>query len=179
MAFVALRFESCNQLKIQTLPIWLVFCLFLVVLGLHCGAWASCCGGFSCCKAQALGYAGSTVVADRLSCSRECGIFLDQGLNPCHLHCKADSQSLATEETPLLTSDSLWIPAFIFQGLPNTSDGNFFDHFCHPKSSYKGVNEPYDIYIYYKPFLMTGSMWQNDFGVRPTRLCILAQPLSS
>ena len=30
MAFVALRFENCNQLKIQILLIWLVFCFVLV-----------------------------------------------------------------------------------------------------------------------------------------------------
>ena len=55
---------------------------------------------------------------------------------------------------PLLTSESLWIPTFIFQRLPNTSDWDFFDHFCHPKSSYKGADEPYNIYLYYKPFLI-------------------------
>ena len=34
---------------------------------LHCGAWASHCGGFSCCRAQALGMWASVVVARRLS----------------------------------------------------------------------------------------------------------------
>ena len=54
---------------------------------LHCGAWASPCGGFSCCGAQALcAWAsvvaacglwskGSVVVAHGLSCSATCGIF--------------------------------------------------------------------------------------------------------
>ena len=32
---------------------------------------------------------GSVVVV--LNCSAACGIFPDQGLNPCPLHCKADS----------------------------------------------------------------------------------------
>ena len=52
------------------------------------GAWASYCGGFSCCRAQAL---GRVVAAPELSCPVEGGIFLDQGLNKCPLHCKADS----------------------------------------------------------------------------------------
>ena len=34
---------------------------------LHCGAWASHCGGFSCCGAQALGVQASVVVARGLS----------------------------------------------------------------------------------------------------------------
>ena len=35
--------------------------------------------------------AGSVVVAYRLSCSVACGIFPDQGSNPCPLHWQADS----------------------------------------------------------------------------------------
>ena len=57
----------------------------------------ACCGGFSC-GAQALGCAGSVVSAPRvwgvgsvvvahgLSCPAACGIFPDQGSNPCLLH---------------------------------------------------------------------------------------------
>ena len=41
--------------------------LFLAVLGLCCGAWASHCGGFSCCGARALGGRASVVVACGLS----------------------------------------------------------------------------------------------------------------
>ena len=44
--------------------------------------------GFSCCRAQALGCAGSVAVVQGLSCLEACGIFPDQGSN---LHCKADS----------------------------------------------------------------------------------------
>ena len=73
---------------------------------LHCSGQASPCSGFSCCGAQALGTwtsvvvarglqnAGSVVVAHRLSCSATCGIFPDQGSNPCPLHWQADSQPL-------------------------------------------------------------------------------------
>ena len=70
---------------------------------LRYSARASHCGGFSCCGARALGAwasvvvarglqsAGSVIVAHRLSCSMACGIFPDQGSNPCPLHWQADS----------------------------------------------------------------------------------------
>ena len=85
----------------------------------NCGEWgklSSCsarahCDSFSCCGARALGrqasvaaahrlsscrswapeQAGSVVVAHRMSCSRVCGIFLDQGSNPYPLHWQVDS----------------------------------------------------------------------------------------
>ena len=75
----------------------------MVVLGLCCCVRASHCGGFSCCRARALGAwasvvvahrlysAGSVVVVHGLSCSVACGIFPDQGSNPCPLHWQADS----------------------------------------------------------------------------------------
>ena len=44
--------------------------------------------------------AGSVVVAHRPSCSAACGIFPDQGLNPCPLHWQADSQLLRHQERP-------------------------------------------------------------------------------
>ena len=63
--------------------------------------WVSHCCSFSCCGARALGHVGSVVVvpglqrtgsivmaqAHEFSCFATCGIFLDQGLNPCLLHC--------------------------------------------------------------------------------------------
>ena len=45
------------------------------------------CTDFSSCNTCL----GSVVGAHRLSCSAACGIFPDQGLNWCPLHCKADS----------------------------------------------------------------------------------------
>ena len=45
---------------------------------LSCSAWASHCGGFSCCRARALGTQASVVVTHGLSCSAACGIFPDQ-----------------------------------------------------------------------------------------------------
>ena len=44
--------------------------------------------------------AGSVVVAHGLSCSVACGIFPDQGSNPCPLHRQADSQPLCHQGSP-------------------------------------------------------------------------------
>ena len=80
--------------------------------------WASHCGGFSCCRAQALGARASVtavrrlcrlalrpwsvyalvVVAHELSCFSAHRIFPDQGLNPCPLHRQVDSYSLHLQE---------------------------------------------------------------------------------
>ena len=68
-----------------------------------CGTQASHCGGFSCCEAQALGArarhmgfsscgaVGLAVVGHGLSCPTACGIFPEQGSNPCPLHWQVDS----------------------------------------------------------------------------------------
>ena len=73
---------------------------------LHCGVWASHCGGLSRCRARALGAeasvvvarrsqsAGSAVVAHQPSCSAACGILPDQGSNPHPLHWQEDSYLL-------------------------------------------------------------------------------------
>ena len=44
--------------------------------------------------------AGSVVVAHGPSCSAACGIFPDQGSNPCLLHWQADSQPLRHQGSP-------------------------------------------------------------------------------
>ena len=44
-----------------------MYVCILATLGLCCGVWASHCGGFSCCGAQALGARASVVVAHGLS----------------------------------------------------------------------------------------------------------------
>ena len=46
--------------------------------------------------------AGSVVVAHGPSCSAACGIFPDQGLNPCPLHWQADSQPLSHQGSPCM-----------------------------------------------------------------------------
>ena len=61
----------------------------------HCGHFS--CGaralervGFSSCRAQAQ-YRSLWALEHGFHCSRACGIFPDQGLNPCPLHWQADS----------------------------------------------------------------------------------------
>ena len=90
------------------------------MLGLYCcsGFFSSCrewgllsscdiqayCGGFSCCRAEALGCVSTVVAAlgsidsivvQGLSCSATCGIFPDQGSNLCLLHWQADCLPLS------------------------------------------------------------------------------------
>ena len=90
-------FVSCNF----PLRSFYFICVFLVVPGLCCCAWAFVAvsglllgSSFCCCRAEALGYVGSVVVAHRLSCPTACGIFPDLVLNPCLLHRQADSLPL-------------------------------------------------------------------------------------
>ena len=45
--------------------------------------------------------AGSAIVAHGPSCSAACGIFPDQGSNPCPLHWQTDSQPLRHQGSPL------------------------------------------------------------------------------
>ena len=98
--------------------------LFLAVLGLCCFAWdfSSCfeqgllvvhrllIATASRCRAQALGtqasvlqHADSVVVFQGLSCSAACGIFLEQGPNPCPLHWQADSLPVSHQGSPRRT----------------------------------------------------------------------------
>ena len=51
--------------------------------------------------------AGSAIVAHGPSCSVACGIFPDQGSNPCALHWQADSQPLRHQGSPGIFLDYL------------------------------------------------------------------------
>ena len=71
-----------------------------------CSAQASHCSDFLCCGAWVPGAEASVAVAQGLSCSKECGIFLDQGLNPCPRHWQVDSYPLSHQGSPIgATSD--------------------------------------------------------------------------
>ena len=48
--------------------------------------------------------AGSVVMAHVPSCAAACGIFPDQGSNPCPLHWQADSQPLCHQGSPKIYS---------------------------------------------------------------------------
>ena len=52
--------------------------------------------------------AGSVVVAHGPSCSAACGIFPDQGSNPCPPHWQADSQPLRHQGNPLWLWNIVW-----------------------------------------------------------------------
>ena len=87
-----------------------------VVASLRCGAWASYCGDFSCCRAQALGHVDSVAVAPGLLSTgsivwhmglvapRQSGLFPDQGSNQCSLHCRWILNHWTTREVLRLQS---------------------------------------------------------------------------
>ena len=102
---------------------WLCW-VFVSVRGLSLvaasgGHSSSRCGGLSLSRPLLLrstGFrrAGSVVVAHGPSCSVECGIFPDQGLNPCPLHWQADSQPLRPQGSPKCFFLKIIIYLFIF-----------------------------------------------------------------
>ena len=72
---------------------------------LHRSTRVSLCYGFSCCGARScdsrtLQSTGSVVVVNGLSCSSVCGIFLDQGWNPCPVHWQVNSLPLSHQGSP-------------------------------------------------------------------------------
>ena len=73
-----------------------------VASGGHSSSW---CAGLSLSRPLPLRStgsrrAGSVIVAHGPSCSAACGIFPDQGSNPCPLHWQADSQPLHHQGSP-------------------------------------------------------------------------------
>ena len=86
-------------------------CRLLVVVtsfveyGLY-SVWASVVGGMWTQELQFLGSraTGSAVVARELSRSVACGLFLEQGSNPCPLHWQVDSHPLCHQGGPPLVS---------------------------------------------------------------------------
>ena len=125
----ALEAQSLNHWTAREVPRWLFFffladihfsflfiyiwlCwVFVSVRGLSPvaasgGHSSSRCTGFSPSRPLPLRStgsrrAGSVVVAHRPSRSAACGIFPDQGWNPCALHLQADSQPLRHQASPL------------------------------------------------------------------------------
>ena len=56
--------------------------------------------GFSSCHVQLQGLRAPVVLACGLSCCGACGVFLDQGSNPCPLHRQVDSYPLHHQGSP-------------------------------------------------------------------------------
>ena len=76
----------------------------VVASGGHSSSW---CAGLSLSQplllwSTASRRAGSVIVAHGPSCSTACGIFPDQGSNPCPLHWQADSQPPRHQGSPAL-----------------------------------------------------------------------------
>ena len=71
-------------------------------LPFSCGAQASHCSDFYCCRAHILGHTGSVVgvAALGLNCPVACGIAPDQGLDPCPLLWQVDSSPLSHQGSP-------------------------------------------------------------------------------
>ena len=70
---------------------------------------------------------GSVVVAHGPSCSAACGIFPDQGSNPCPLHWQADSQPLRHQGSPtflFFTSKGSFFCCFLFQQMQKGMEDN-------------------------------------------------------
>ena len=102
----------------------------VVVSGGHSSLW---CTGLSLSQPLLLQStssrcAGSVVVAHGPSCSTACGIFPDQGLNPCPLHWQADSQPLRHQGSP-------YSVIFNFVSLPLMCI--FLIHQCHLPTSFR------------------------------------------
>ena len=57
--------------------------------------------------------AGSVIAAHGPSCSAACGIFPDQGTNPCSLHWQADSQPLCHQGSPRCTYFKVFVEEFL------------------------------------------------------------------
>ena len=105
--------------------LWLCW-IFISVRGLSLvvasgGHSSSRCSGLSLSRSLLLqstgsNCAGSVIVAHGPSCSAACGIFPDQGSNPCPLHWQADSQPLRHQGSPPagFIFNSFVAPAFQF-----------------------------------------------------------------
>ena len=96
--------------------------------------------------------AGSVVaVAHGLSCSAACGIFPDQGSNPCSLHRQADSQPLRHQGSPnpgfFLMPRMLFL--FFFFSFLNVLHGNQFwlKHLCDGKETAGVPFSPAELFI--------------------------------
>ena len=74
--------------------------LWQVGATLHRGARASSLSRPLLLRSSSSRHAGSVIVAHGPSCSAACGIFPDEGSNPCPLHWQADSQPLRHQGSP-------------------------------------------------------------------------------
>ena len=107
--YLFIYFNFCVYLFIYLFILWLCW-VFVSVRGLSPvaasgGHSSSRCAGLSLLRPLLLRSTGSrrtgsVIVAHGPSCSAACGIFPDQGSNPCPLHWQADSQPLRHQGSP-------------------------------------------------------------------------------
>ena len=108
-------------LFIYLIYLWLCW-VFVSVQGLSLvaasgGHSSSRCAGLSLSRPLSLRSTGcrrtgSVIVAHGPSCSAACGIFPDQGSNPCPLHWQADSQPLRHQGSPVCAFHSALNPLY-------------------------------------------------------------------
>ena len=103
--------------------------------------------------------AGSVVVAHGPSCSVACGIFPDQGSNPCPLHWQADSQPLRHQGSP--TFLILMKPSLSIICIMGCVFGFVWYIFC------EGSNPIYEssTFITQRPYLQIPSHWGLSFNI--------------
>ena len=75
---------------------------------------SSRCASLSLSRPLLLWSAGSVIVAHGPSCSAACGIFPDQGSNPCALHWQANSQPLRHQGSPVIILKSIFNGRYCF-----------------------------------------------------------------
>ena len=122
--------------------------------------------------------AGSAFVAHGPSCSVACGIFPDQGSNPCPLHWQADSQPLRHQGSPMLLvfktynpvryrAQSLNSPCGWQKDFLTTSAGSFLWNF--PRST-RRVGGPCSVQM---PTWWTSTKWGHISTGSAPNSCIL------
>ena len=81
----------------------------------------------------------------RASCSAACGIFPDQGSNPCPLHWQADSQPLRHQGSPgLILEAQMWGPSCPFRlGIQPRTLSCGFSLGCFPSAHMQASSHPF------------------------------------
>ena len=103
LRFCTWAFSSCGKrglLFIVVCGLLMVVASLVVEHGLQVHGLQQLWHGGSVVVACELQSAGSVVVVHGLSCSAACGIFPEQGSNPCPLHWQADSEPLHHQGSP-------------------------------------------------------------------------------
>ena len=95
-------FSSCEEWGLLSSSVWTSHATASLVVeyGLQACRLQQLCHVGSVVAAPGLQSTGSVAVAHRLSCFKACGIFLDQGSNPCFLHWQVDSLPVSHQGRP-------------------------------------------------------------------------------